>query len=284
MTRHICGPILAAVFALLVLGCGTKPTASSGTPAPAPQTPGETKQSQTPGSNPAPKDDSELIQGTWKVESAVFDGKPEPAVAGKMTLTFNGKKLVMTEFPLGDAVFFKLDSTKTPKAIDAGHAEDKTNDIFLGLYELNGDQLKICFTPPGGERPTAFESKQGKQAMLLVLKRDKDAPPPKEEKLFEEKDYPSAIVGKWKFVSGETMFGNLSPDTEFTKDGKVLQYESDKKTWVDRGTYRLEKNELVITPPAKDGKTFPDRRYKLASISDDHLVSRSPSGKLKRQK
>jgi hypothetical protein len=44
----------------------------------------------------------------------------------------------------------------------------------LGIYELKGDDLKICFVHGGGgERPTDFASKEGTAQSLIVLKREK---------------------------------------------------------------------------------------------------------------
>jgi uncharacterized protein (TIGR03067 family) len=66
---------------------------------------------------------------------------------------------------------YKLDATKKPKWIDITEG-DHTN---LGIYELEGDNLKICF-PEGGkdERSTAFESKPDSvNDILIILKREK---------------------------------------------------------------------------------------------------------------
>ena len=48
--------------------------------------------------------------------------------------------------------------------------EDKP---LLGIYELTDDSYKVCFGPPGGERPTEFASKPGSKVRLIVMKREK---------------------------------------------------------------------------------------------------------------
>ena len=43
----------------------------------------------------------------------------------------------------------------------------------IGIYELDGDKLKVCFTYPGGQRPKEFSDK----LLMMVWKREK-APAP----------------------------------------------------------------------------------------------------------
>ena len=45
--------------------------------------------------------------------------------------------------------------------------------VFQGIYALDGDDLKICFAPPGEKRPTEFVTQGGSSEQLVVLKRDK---------------------------------------------------------------------------------------------------------------
>ena len=66
-----------------------------------------------------------------------------------------------------------------PKGIDftftKASDEAKEGETLEGIYELDGDNLKFCVTPPGGnfkQRPTDFSAKeQGK--ILVVMTRAK---------------------------------------------------------------------------------------------------------------
>jgi hypothetical protein len=42
---------------------------------------------------------------------------------------------------------------------------------MLGIYELSGDELKICLADPGADRPKEFASAKGSKATYMVLKR-----------------------------------------------------------------------------------------------------------------
>ena len=118
------------------------------------------------------KGDAEKIQGTWKVVSAEDNGRKAPDEAIK------NLKLVITKdritYKFGDKTTkwsYKLDSTKKPKWIDLTEGGRTT----LGIYELEGDNLKICFPEGGkGKRSTAFESKPDSvNDVLINLKREK---------------------------------------------------------------------------------------------------------------
>jgi uncharacterized protein (TIGR03067 family) len=128
---------------------------------------------------PAPADDKKDIQGTWTVVSAVRSGEKEPEDAVKK-LGYVIKDDTITMLKDGKDVgtyTFKLDAAKSPKAIDAtlqlGHG--LTERPALGIYELKGDELKLCFAQGKGARPTEFASKPRSEHNLIVLKREKKA-------------------------------------------------------------------------------------------------------------
>ena len=51
----------------------------------------------------------------------------------------------------------------------AGKDKDNRHD---GIYEWNGEQLKICVTTVnGGDRPNEFKTKAGSKRLLVTLKR-----------------------------------------------------------------------------------------------------------------
>ncbi len=118
------------------------------------------------------KGDAEKVQGTWKVVSAEDSGRKAPdEVTKNLKLVVTKDKITYT---FGDKTTnwsYKLDATKKLKWIDLTEGDRTT----LGIYELDGDNLKICF-PEGrkGERSTAFESKPDSvNDVLINLKREK---------------------------------------------------------------------------------------------------------------
>ena len=115
------------------------------------------------------------FQGTWTFESVEAGGKEIPAAEFKgMTVTFEGDKYTVKK---GDEVVQaatqKLDPSRSPKAIDVTVTEGPNKGaVMLGIYEINGDTLKVCFDPEGKKRPTEFKTASGSQT-LVVHKRVK---------------------------------------------------------------------------------------------------------------
>lgn len=115
------------------------------------------------------------FQGTWSEESVETSGKKLRIDGLKgMTVTFEGDKYAVKK---GDDVLeaatIKLDPSKSPHAIDMTMTEGPFKGaVILGIYEINGDTLKICFDPVGKKRPTEFKTGGGTE-ILVVHKRVK---------------------------------------------------------------------------------------------------------------
>jgi len=120
--------------------------------------------------------DKELkkFTGTWQAVSIVEDGKEAPkSGVDKVTLTVKGEHYTLKTHG-GEVIegTHKLDPSKSPRAIDAlrSSGPDKGKTI-LGIYELTDDTFKVCFAPPGKDRPREFASKPGSGDRLIVMKR-----------------------------------------------------------------------------------------------------------------
>jgi uncharacterized protein (TIGR03067 family) len=116
------------------------------------------------------------FQGTWTFASVEAGGKEAPADDFKgMTVTFEGDRYTVKK---GDEVIQagtqKLDPSQSPKAIDVKVAEGLNKGaLMLGIYEISGDTLKVCFDPEGKRRPTEFKSASGSQTFVAVHRRVK---------------------------------------------------------------------------------------------------------------
>lgn len=120
--------------------------------------------------------ETKKFQGTWNIESSVTGGQESPRDQLKeFLLIFEGDKHTLK---FGDKVFQvgtqKIDPSKSPKTIDVTMTEGPSKGtVMLGIYEIDGDTLKVCFDPEGKKRPTEFKSAAGSQNFFNVHKRVK---------------------------------------------------------------------------------------------------------------
>jgi uncharacterized protein (TIGR03067 family) len=127
----------------------------------------------------ATKKDQEKLQGTWQTVSGEFNGdklddelcKVLKFVCKSDKFEVQGPADVLNQYAKGT---FKLDATTTPKTLDItiGGGEKK-GDVIECIYELDGDNLKVCGKLTGKERPADYTTKQGSNMVSLVLKREK---------------------------------------------------------------------------------------------------------------
>jgi uncharacterized protein (TIGR03067 family) len=120
--------------------------------------------------------EAKKFQGTWTFESSEAGGKALSAedLAG-LVVIFEGDKHTVKK---GDQVIQvgtqKFDPSKSPKAIDVTMTEGPSKGaLMLGIYEFDGDTLKVCFDFQGKQRPTEFKSAPGSSTFLNVHKRVK---------------------------------------------------------------------------------------------------------------
>jgi len=114
----------------------------------------------------------EKLKGTWQAVSLQYNGEEHPQQAAQFRYTFTDK---MISFALGqDAPKsgpYQIDPTKTPKEIETLSANGADAKNALGIYELDGDTLKLCVADAGGVRPDKFADGKDSGRVLVVFKR-----------------------------------------------------------------------------------------------------------------
>lgn len=124
----------------------------------------------------AVKKDLAQMQGAWSMISGSADGQTMPAqTVAQMKRVCTGDEVTVT---MAGQVYLKgkfaINPSTMPKTIDYQMTDGFTKGKKqLGIYELQGDTFKSCFSSPGAERPTDFTSKPGDGRTLSVWQREK---------------------------------------------------------------------------------------------------------------
>jgi uncharacterized protein (TIGR03067 family) len=130
------------------------------------------------GDNKEGKKELDKIQGTWIMTELKYNGKDLSGdEKSKFKLVFKGD---LGTVEAGEELTkeyakltLKLDPTAKPSLIDmkilAGSQKDA---VIEGIYQLKGDELRICANIFGNDRPLRFEAPEGSSLVLVVLKRE----------------------------------------------------------------------------------------------------------------
>jgi uncharacterized protein (TIGR03067 family) len=122
------------------------------------------------------KEEKKQLKGAWKLVSVTEDGKPvlsKTLKKRKAIAIFRGKHMLgwMDNQLVNDSVY-KVDPSQNPKAIDITDTRGKYRGKKQhGIYEIEGNTLKISYCRPGKKRPAEFDTKDGSGCTVEVYKR-----------------------------------------------------------------------------------------------------------------
>lgn len=123
------------------------------------------------GANPKPADDLNSLQGNWKPLQCEYEGTPQmPAdVMSQVTVVFDQSEYFLyfvdrnrdgtPKVLLLAKAMISLDPTTNPKSITFEFADGPLKGQKRhGIYELAGNQLKMCYGPSDKPKPTEFKA------------------------------------------------------------------------------------------------------------------------------
>jgi uncharacterized protein (TIGR03067 family) len=154
----------------------------------------------------AAKEELRKLQGTWTIEFQQEDGKKlsESDLKGR-TISFGSSLfLIRRKGVMEQMGKIKIDPAKGTinASIEKGTRE---GDLLPGIYDLDGDTLKICLSTDGDTRPKDF--KAGPDKLLIVCKR------------VPAKSGEGDLSGKYKADSVDSAGKRLQYDTTIERIG-----------------------------------------------------------------
>jgi uncharacterized protein (TIGR03067 family) len=124
------------------------------------------------------KADTAKMQGTWTMTESLRDGEeaiPEEDRKELRLLIKDDKRTIKVRDEVVSEATYTLDATSKPKGITVKVSNGPLKDKELpGIYELDGDKLKICLNLTGKDRPKDFKSEKGSGTLLQVFQKAKD--------------------------------------------------------------------------------------------------------------
>ncbi len=117
---------------------------------------------------------AEKLQGVWTTTAAEHNGQPDEFVKGD-TITIQSNSFVIKGKEGTMKGTLKLGAGQKLLTADFVHSDGPfKGKTALAIYEVNGDECKFCFAPPGAkDRPSELAAKAGSQNFLVTLKREK---------------------------------------------------------------------------------------------------------------
>ena len=115
----------------------------------------------------------EKMEGAWSVASAQEGGKEQTDdKSNKLIIVIKGDTLsfVFKGQPKTLDMKLKVEPSAKPATVDL-ISTVREGQVAQGIYELQGEGLKICWARNGKARPDGFRTKPGDDRIFLTLKR-----------------------------------------------------------------------------------------------------------------
>jgi len=199
----------------------------------------------------ATKKEYAKFEGTWSFALVEVEGTKRPSGPFATHKIIIGKegRFVVVQGPRVTRGSFKLDPTQTPKHFDnTAIGPSGKSQTSPGIYELDEDTYKVCFSLSGKERPTALGSKPGSGQIYFVLKREKQDV--KEAMLDAGR---LEMAGTWQAVS-YALNGEKAPEEDMKKIKLIIDADGKAKALREGKVFIASTTKIdpTITPMTVD--------------------------------
>jgi uncharacterized protein (TIGR03067 family) len=117
--------------------------------------------------------DLKKLQGQWQMKNMEAEGNSVPSEnITNILVDIKGSAFKILNLGSDSGGTFTVDDSKRPKQIDVNH--DGGGEILKGIYELNGDNFRVCYAKGAAARPEAFSTTSDSQQVMITYERKKE--------------------------------------------------------------------------------------------------------------
>ena len=120
-------------------------------------------------------DTQRALEGAWAPVAVSVAGQTlEPAELRVRYLLIEGEgyRIIDGSNRVVDSGHYTLGAEATPAAIDiVGEHGPNAGRTLCAVYELNGDELTMCYDVEGGERPASLAPRRDRAQLLITYER-----------------------------------------------------------------------------------------------------------------
>lgn len=110
--------------------------------------------------------------GAWNVSAYEAMGAKDPQLSQELKVAFTAKEMIVQQKDQEAKSGYSIDPSQKPMRIDLVPASGPNMGLTLpGIFELDGDNLKVIWNDKGKGRPKEFKTAEGSGNVMLILKR-----------------------------------------------------------------------------------------------------------------
>jgi len=118
------------------------------------------------------------LLGIWNVAAYEAMGARDPELSQQLKVLITEKDFIVQQKDNEAKSGYRIDPTQKPMHINLVPASGPNMDKNLpGIFELDGDTLKVIWNDKGKGRPKEFKTAMDSGNVMLILKRQKTAQP-----------------------------------------------------------------------------------------------------------
>jgi len=191
--------------------------------------------------------DLDLLQGAWTVTTLEMDGQQVPSeMLGGARIIVQGNRFSSTGMGATYEGTLELDASVVPRQIDMKFAAGpEKGNMNPGIYEVQGNTLKLCLATRGDARPSSFASAAGSGVAFETLTRESVFDPnkaPQSPEAVPATAGANELDGEWDLVSA--VMDGKPMDNSMVK--WVIRVSRGNQTTVYAGPQVMLKVEFTI--------------------------------------